>query len=278
MRARREASRGNRTGKAVTSVLGAVAALVTVFLGANAQTTGQESPAPASSPAEPPSSTPASSSSAGPSGGTSPFAQALAQLETLPVKGRAPMTGYERDRFGQRWSDDVAVSGGHNGCDTRNDVLRRDLVDVEVDPDTRGCVVLAGSLADPYSAAAVPFVRGQGTSDDVPIDHVVPLANAWATGAQALSEQQRQDLANDPLNLQPTTRTLNAQKGAGDAATWLPPSKGYRCTYVARQVAVKDRHALWVTRPERDAIERELRRCAQSPPPASTWDVPAPIS
>ncbi|MFT4088895.1 MAG: HNH endonuclease family protein, partial [Gordonia sp. (in: high G+C Gram-positive bacteria)] len=165
--------------------------------------------------------------------------QALAQLATLPVKGRAPKTGYSRGEFGQAWSDDVPVQFGHNGCDTRNDILRRDLVDVVAKPGTRDCVIASGALHDPYTGKTIEFVRGSKTSTAVQIDHVVPLADAWQKGAQQLTVEERTALANDPRNLQAVDGPTNQQKGAGDAATWLPPQKSYRCTYVTRQIEVK---------------------------------------
>ncbi len=186
---------------------------------------------------------------------------ALRKLNTLAVKGRAPKTGYDRDLFGQAWSDDVTVDGGHNGCDTRNDILRRDLTDITLKPGSNGCAVLSGTLDDPYTGTTIRFVRGQGTSSAVQIDHVVALSDAWQKGAQQLSPQQRVDFANDPRNLQAVDGPTNQKKGAGDAATWLPPNKGYRCTYVSRQVEVKAAYRLWVTWAEKDAIIRVLSSC-----------------
>ncbi|MEO9327170.1 GmrSD restriction endonuclease domain-containing protein [Gordonia aurantiaca] len=196
--------------------------------------------------------------------------RALATLNALPVKGRAPKTGYDRDLFGQRWSDDVDVEGGHNGCDTRNDILRRDLTDITVKPGTRGCVVLSGTLQDPYTGKTIRFVRGQDTSSAVQIDHVVALSDAWQKGAQQLSPQRRADLANDPRNLQAVDGPTNQKKGDGDAATWLPPNKGYRCTYVSRQVEVKASYGLWVTQAEKDAIARVLTSCGATPASSAT--------
>ncbi|MBM7277115.1 DUF1524 domain-containing protein [Gordonia rubripertincta] len=186
---------------------------------------------------------------------------ALKTLNTLAVKGRAPKTGYDRDLFGQAWSDDVTVDGGHNGCDTRNDILRRDLTDITLKPGSNGCAVLSGTLDDPYTGTTIRFVRGQGTSAAVQIDHVVALSDAWQKGAQQLSPQQRIDFANDPRNLQAVDGPTNQKKGAGDAATWLPPNKDYRCTYVSRQVDVKAAYRLWVTQAEKDAITRVLTSC-----------------
>jgi hypothetical protein len=161
--------------------------------------------------------------------------------------------------FGQAWSDDVSVEGGHNGCDTRNDVLRRDLRSVGLKPGSSGCTVLTGALQDPYTGASIAFRRGQATSSMVQIDHIVALGNPWETGAQQLSAERRRDLANDPLNLWAVSGAANQQKGAGDAATWLPANTSIRCVYVARQVAVKLTYGLWVTGPERDAMKRVLR-------------------
>lgn len=187
----------------------------------------------------------------------------LATLDTLPIKGRAPKTGYGRDQFGPAWSDDVAVADGHNGCDTRNDVLRRDLVDVELKPGTPDCVVLAGTLNDPYTGSTLAFHRGSGTSRPVQIDHIVALSDAWQKGAQGWDAGTRRNFANDPANLQATDGRANEQKGDGDAATWLPPNRSYRCTYVTRIVTVKAVYGLWVTQAEHDAIARVLNAGCQ---------------
>ena len=174
-------------------------------------------------------------------------------LETLAVKGRAPKTGYSRSQFGQRWKDI-----DRNGCDQRNDVLARDLTNVEA---PKGCKVLSGDLDDPYTGRLIHFVRGQKTSQAVQIDHVVALADAWQKGAQQLTPERREQFANDPLNLLAVDGPSNMQKGAGDAATWLPANKSFRCTYVSIQVRVKAEYQLWVTQAEKEAIRRELGRC-----------------
>jgi hypothetical protein len=181
---------------------------------------------------------------------------ALAALASLRVKGRAAKTGYEREVFGHAWAD-----VDRNGCDTRNDILRRDLTAYVVKAGTRGCLVLRGSLRDPYTGTTIGFVRGASTSARVQIDHVVALSDAWQKGAQQLSFARRTAFANDPLNLLAVDGPSNQRKGDGDAATWLPPQRGFRCAYVARQVAVKSRYGLWVTAAERDAMARVLQTC-----------------
>ncbi len=181
---------------------------------------------------------------------------ALAGLATLAVKGRAPKTGYDRALFGQAWAD-----VDRNGCDTRNDVLRRDLTAYVLKAGTHGCVVLSGTLHDPYTGTTIEFVRGPVTSTAVQIDHVVALSDAWQKGAQQLSAESRRAFANDSLNLLAVDGPTNKRKGDGDAATWLPPNKPYRCPYAARQVAVKAKYRLWVTSAERDALGRILATC-----------------
>lgn len=192
---------------------------------------------------------------------------ALEVLDTLPVKGRAPMTGYSRDLFGGDWSD---VDG--NGCDTRSDVLRRDLVERIM---SSRCSVMSGVLyPDPFTGRPLTYVRGRSVVD---IDHVVALGNAWATGAQQLSPAARIQLANDPLNLLAVSASANRQKQDGDAATWLPSNKAFRCAYVARQVAVKAKYRLWVTSAEKSAIQRVLAPCPlQRVPRDGTLPDPAP--
>jgi hypothetical protein len=174
-------------------------------------------------------------------------------LAQLPVKGRAPKTGYNRDQFGPAWLD-----VDRNGCDTRNDILARDLTGETLQGR---CVVLSGTLADPYTGRTIVFRRGLTTSTQVQIDHMVALSDAWQKGAQQLSLATRQQLANDPLNLQAVDGPTNEAKGDGDAATWLPPNRGYWCAYVARQVQVKAKYRLWVTAAEHDRIAQILRGC-----------------
>jgi uncharacterized protein DUF1524 len=187
---------------------------------------------------------------------------AVVTLATLTVRGRAPRTGYDRALFGQAWAD-----VDRNGCDTRNDILRRDLRRTTLKPGTRDCLVLTGTLDDPYTGKRIDFVRGRGTSNAVQVDHVVALSDAWQKGAQGWSLASRTEFANDPLNLLAVDGPTNQRKGDGDAATWLPPRKAGRCAYVARQIAVKHRYGLSVTAAERDAMVRVLTTCPTAPLP-----------
>ncbi|MFE4541554.1 DUF1524 domain-containing protein [Arthrobacter sp. NPDC056727] len=192
-------------------------------------------------------------------------------LATLPVKGRAPKTGYERALFGPAWAD-----VDQNGCDTRNDILGRDLTDVTYTSSVP-CTVKTGILPDLYTDTTISFVRGTTSSSTVQIDHVVALSDAWQKGAQLLSTEVRTAFANDPLNLQATDGPTDQQKGDGDAATWLPPNKGFRCEYVARQVSVKARYGLWVTQAEHDAIRDPRRLPRPASPSAGEAAVPAAV-
>ncbi|MFD5277022.1 DUF1524 domain-containing protein [Pseudarthrobacter sp. NPDC058362] len=196
--------------------------------------------------------------------------KALDLLATLPVKGRAPKTGYDRAQFGQAWAD-----VDRNGCDTRNDMLKRDLTAIRY-ANSVPCKVKSGVLADPYTGTSISFLRGADTSRKVQIDHVVALSDAWQKGAQQLTLQQRTAFANDPLNLQATDGPTNQRKGDGDAATWLPPNKGFRCEYVARQISVKATYSLWVTQAEHDAMARILGNCAGQVAP-TTVESPAAV-
>ena len=177
--------------------------------------------------------------------------EARHQLHTLAVKGRAPKTGYDRAQFGGDWKIT-------HGCDTRNRILLRDLKETKVNED---CTVESGRLNDPYTGKIIPFQRGPGTSAAVQIDHIVAVSDAWQKGAQQLSFDQRVAFYNDPLNLLAVDGQANEQKSDGDAATWLPPNKAFRCQYVSRQVAVKSKYHLWVTQAEKQAISDILSRC-----------------
>ena len=195
-------------------------------------------------------------------------ATAVTALRLLPVKGRAPMTGYDRDRFGPAWLD-----ADRNGCDTRNDILGEHLRPVTL--ESNGCVVAAGSYDDPYTGSTIDYWQGHGSLID--IDHIVSLGNAWATGAFSWPIERRAAFANDPLNLLPTDAGANRQKGDGDAATWLPANKSYRCQYVSRQVAVKAKYDLWVTSAEQAAIQRVLAPCDGQALTSDEWSAPTEV-
>ncbi len=177
---------------------------------------------------------------------------ALAVLNQLEVKGRAPKTGYSRAAF-THWSD-----LNRDGCDSRNEILKRDLTQIVFKTGTRDCKVISGQLLDPFSGKTLIFSSSKSTVD---IDHLVSLSNAWQTGAAYFDKKTRESLANDPLNLLAVDAKLNRQKGDADAATWLPPLKSFRCKYVAIQVAVKAKYLLWVTSAEREAIIKVLDNC-----------------
>ncbi len=188
---------------------------------------------------------------------------AIDALNSLEVKGRAPKTNYSRSQFGSGWAK-------INNCDVRNLILQRDLVDISISND--GCVAVQGVLKDPYTGREVEFTRGKSTSDKVQIDHVVALSDAWQKGAQTLDEDARLLFANDSLNLLAVYGQANQQKGDGDAATWLPSNKNYRCRYVARQIAVKKKYGLWVTEAEKATMQRILNGCSKQRLPIEEVD------
>ena len=203
--------------------------------------------------------------------GSDEASEALRILNTLPVKGRAPKTGYSRAQFGDAWSDI-----DHNGCDTRNDILNRDLT-AKQHKNSRGCVVISGVLNDPYTGKIINFMRGKDTSEQVQIDHVVALSDAWQSGAQEISAQERLQLANDPENLLAVDGPANQQKSDSDAATWLPANASFRCSYVARQIRVKAKYHLWVKPAEKEAMINVLTPCAGAaakPAPVPQVDTP----
>lgn len=204
---------------------------------------------------------PVSTNSTAASSSTQTAAQgtALAALGSLAVKGRAPKTDYTRAQFGDGW----ATTGL---CDTRNIILHRDLQNPVVNDQ---CQVTSGTLNDAYSGTVIEFNRGATTSADVQIDHVVALSDAWQTGAQQFTSAQRVALANDPLELLAVSGQQNQQKSDGDAATWLPANKAFRCQYIARQIAVKAKYRLWVTSAEGDAMRSILSTCPGQQLPAA---------
>jgi hypothetical protein len=209
-----------------------------------------ETPEPSASESATPGPTPSATTSEPTTSASSP---ALTALATIPIKGRAPKTGYDRDLFASDWDYSF-------GCDMRNKILRRDFIEFQFRSDS-SCIIATGVLLDPYTGQTIGFVRGVGTSNEVQIDHVVAVSDAWQKGAQQLSSAQRYAFYNDPLNLLAVSGSANAQKSDSDAASWLPSNKAYRCAFVARQVAVKISYNLWVTQAEHDAIYRVLQDC-----------------
>jgi hypothetical protein len=181
-------------------------------------------------------------------------------LAKLQVKGRAPKTGYSRSLFSDGWGD-------IGYCDTRNYILKRDLRSITW-RSGENCIVATGVLQDPYTGATINFVRGVKTSLAVQIDHIVAVSDAWQKGAQQMTPGNRYSFYNDPLNLLAVDGPTNESKGDGDAATWLPPNKAFRCTYVSRQIAVKAKYKLWVTSAEKDAMSRALSACPKQLLPA----------
>jgi hypothetical protein len=194
------------------------------------------------------------------------YRDALKALPTLPIKGKAPKTGYSRDQFGPAWSDSAGSSiWTRNGCSTRDDALKRDLVNETFKPGTNNCDVTKGTLPyDPYSGQKNrPFDQSKGSSGDYALDaeHVVALGSAWVTGAQQWPEAKRAAFANDPLVLTMVNPGDNRAKGDADFATWLPPNKAYRCGYASRQIAIKRTYGLWITQAEHDAMVTVLKGC-----------------
>lgn len=177
---------------------------------------------------------------------------ALDALAALKARPEGTLLGYSRDQFGPAWQD-----VDHNGCDTRNDILARDMTQV-VRP--RGCQVTSGVLLDPYTGKTITWVRGP-QSARVQIDHVVALADAWRTGASALSPGDRLAFANDPLNLLAVDGPTNEAKGDKDASKWLPRAQ-FRCTYVLGQIQVKRKYGLWITPSEQKSMSDVLRTCS----------------
>lgn len=180
-------------------------------------------------------------------------AAVAAVVDRLPRTDRSRV-GYDRDEFGPAWAD-----ADGNGCDTRNDILARDLASLDIDAD--GCTVLAGVLDDPYTGTRIDFLRGQGTSAQVQIDHVIPLAAAWTGGADSWTGQERLEFANDPVNLEAVEGRANASKGDRLPGEWMPENRDYHCVYVARIAHLADRYGLAVTDLDADAMAATAADC-----------------
>jgi hypothetical protein len=210
-------------------------------------------------PEPPPGASPPSASQPQASAVSPTYDTARARLARLPVEVWDRNTDFSRYRFGQAWSDDVNVEFGHNGCNTRDDILRRDLGDLIVRRGT--CYAQTGVLHDPYTGQTIAFTRGPVTSEAVQIDHLVSLSDAWYKGAREWDYQRRRDFANDPRNLLAVSGQANFDKAFRDATGWLPPNEGFRCEFVAKQIDVKAAYGLWLSRNEKRAMQDVLARC-----------------
>ena len=181
--------------------------------------------------------------------------RAVEVLEELEVKGRAPKTGYNREEFYGGWPT-------VDGCSLRQRIIRREFGESAI---LDGCNVVAGEYDEPYTGEHLSFERKEEISKGIQIDHVVALSDAWQKGAQYMEYEVRNAMATDPLNLLAVDASANSKKSDGDAATWLPPNKKFRCQYVARQVSVKYKYKLWVTEAEKEAISKVLENCPNEP-------------
>lgn len=189
---------------------------------------------------------------------TSNIPLASAILDKLPIKGRAPKTGYTRTEFYNSWPT-------VDGCSLRQRIIKRDLGDSAVLDSTDNCTVISGEFNEPYTGSHLVFYEKSDLSKNIQIDHVVALSDAWQKGAQNLSADTRYAMATDPLNLLAVDSKTNQAKSDGDAASWLPPNKKFRCTYVARQVSVKYKYSLWITSAEKSTISSILKSCPNEP-------------
>ena len=196
---------------------------------------------------EPEESLASSNTSVDPQDGT----LAINALETLEIKGRAPKTGYKRTEFYDSWPN-------VDGCNLRQRIIKRE---VGSNAKLNGCDVVAGTFVEPYTGETREYKTKAEFSKNIQIDHIVALSDAWQKGAQKLTKDKRYELATDPLNLVAADSSANQQKSDGDAATWLPKNKAFRCRYVDRQVSVQKKYSLWVTQAEHDAIARVLSTC-----------------
>ena len=172
-------------------------------------------------------------------------------LEKLEIKGRAPKTGYKRTEFYNNWPN-------VDGCSLRQIIIRREVGD---SAKMNGCDVVAGTFTEPYTGKTFTATEKSDFSKGIQIDHIVALSDAWQKGAQYKTPDERYSLATDPLNLIAADSSANQQKSDGDAATWLPPNKPFRCQYVARQISVKYKYGLWLSQAEHDAISDILKTC-----------------
>lgn len=192
-----------------------------------------------------------------------PGTDVLAGIAVVPA--RIHRYDYRRAAFGDAWTDDNDAPGGHNGCDTRDDILNRDLVDktyvaIKRCPDA----VATGILHDPYTSATITFQRGARTGESVQIDHLVPLALAWDMGAYNWPFDQRLRFANDPANLLAVEGQANQDKGDSQPAFWMPPNQAFHCQYAIQYIAVLRGYGLPVDAPSVPVLQQAAASCPTS--------------
>lgn len=181
----------------------------------------------------------------------SPLASALlAELTTAALN-----TDQKYNRSEQFYSSWPTI----DGCSLRQRIIKRDFTTATLGDDN--CSVVAGTYTEPYTGATLTFTAKSEISKGIQIDHIVALSNAWQTGAQNLSVDERYALATDTLNLVAADADANQEKLDSDASEWLPENRAFRCEYVARQISVKYKYHLWVTEAERAAMVEVLADC-----------------
>ena len=192
-----------------------------------------------------------------------PGVDVLAGIAEVPARIRG--YDYRRDAFGDSWTDDNSAPGGHNGCDTRNDILDRDLVD-KTYVSIKRCpnAVATGTLHDPYTNATVAFVRGAQVGAAVQIDHIVPLAYAWDLGARNWTDELRVRFANDPANLLAVEGQANQDKGDKEPAVWMPSNSAFHCQYAMQFIAVLRGYGLPVDAPSTVVLREAGETCPKS--------------
>jgi hypothetical protein len=188
---------------------------------------------------------------------TADEAKARSLIGKVATKGRGPKTGYARDKFGEAWMDSApgSIPFAHNGCDSRNDLLKRDGEKVRFRTGSN-CVVISMTLHDPYTGKTIEWTKSHATT--VQIDHVMPLSYDWQMGASRWTKDKREDIANDPLNLIPVDGPTNGAKSDAGPATWLPPNKQIRCAYSVRFAQVSLKYDLPVTSADKAMM---LKQC-----------------
>jgi hypothetical protein len=189
-----------------------------------------------------------------------PGVDVLAGVTEVPIRIRG--FDYRRAAFGEAWTDDNPAPDGHNGCDTRNDILDRDLVD-KTYVSIKRCphAVATGTLLDPYTNATIAFVRGNQVGASVQIDHIVPLAYAWDLGARDWPDDTRLRFANDPANLLAVAGGANQDKGDSQPVEWMPPNVAFRCQYAIAFIAVLRGYGLPVDAPSAGVLRDAASTC-----------------
>lgn len=189
------------------------------------------------------------------------------EAESIPIKPRdmKAWRAYSHHRvelFGKPWTDDNDDPVfGHNGCSTRDDLLNDELNHKTRVPHSK-CKIRSGDYLEPYTGKHVHYMATPDSHvSQLDGEHINSLHNVYATGGSELSQRERVDIANDPMNLVMADHVENVRKGDKSISEYIPPNPNVTCGYTEHYIAVTVKYGLWWTQADHDAATQYLNSC-----------------